>query len=85
MHDILEGGLQYEAKLMLRQFVCEDKYFTMQQLNYRIENFDFGYVDAKNRPTPITQKTLLNNDNSLKQNGILAYITYFSLVFYCTT
>ena len=69
MHDVLEGGLQYEAKLMLNRFVYEDKYFTVEDLNYKIENFEFGYTDAKNRPTPITSVTLRNEDNSLKQNG----------------
>ena len=62
----VEGGLQYEAKLMLNRFVYEDKYFTVE---YKIENFAFGYTDAKNRPTPITSVTLRNEDNSLKQNG----------------
>ena len=75
MHDVLEGGLQYEAKLMLTRFVCEEKYLTLNKLNYRIENFSFGYVDVKNRPTPITQKTLLSDDNSLKQNGNSVYVT----------
>jgi hypothetical protein len=70
MHDVLEGGLQYEAKLMLRQFVFEEKYFTLPELNFKIENFDYGYLDAKNSPTPITSDTLRNTaDNSLKQNG----------------
>lgn len=69
MHDVLEGGLQYEAKLMLKKFVCEDKYFTIDDLNYCLENYEFGYMDVKNRPTPITAKTLSNGDNSLKQNG----------------
>ena len=29
MHDILEGALQYEVKLMLRRMVEIDKYFTL--------------------------------------------------------
>lgn len=69
MHDVLEGGLQYEAKLMLIRFVRVDKYFTLEELNYRIANFEFGYVDSKNRPTPIAIQTITNGDNSLKQNG----------------
>jgi lysozyme family protein len=48
------GGLQYEANLMLKQFVYEDKYFSIADLTYRLEYYGFGYVDAKNRPTPIT-------------------------------
>ena len=77
MHDVLEGGLQYEMKLMLKQFVCEDKYFTIHDLRYRIENFGFGYTDVKNRPSPITMATLTNGDNSLKQNGKLTFVVIF--------
>ena len=71
MHDILEGGLQYEAKLMLKKFIQDDKYFTLQDVNTAIECFVFGYAEGKNRPTPITTKTLSSSDNTLKQNGML--------------
>lgn len=70
MHDVLEGGLQYEAKLVLRKFITEDKYFTLDELNSRIRAFDVGYMNTKNRPTPIAQSTLTSDDNSLKQNGM---------------
>lgn len=63
-----KGGLQYEAKLILR-FISVDKYFTLDELNYRISNFEYGYVDSNNRPSPITHATLTNGDHSLKQNG----------------
>ena len=48
MHDILEGTLQYESKLMLRVMVNEVKYFTLEQLNSQIENFELGYMESKN-------------------------------------
>ena len=69
MHDVLEGGLQYEAKLVLKRFVYEEKYFTLDDLNFKLQNFDFGYMDTKNRPSPITRETLTSDNNSLKQNG----------------
>lgn len=70
MHDILEGGLQYEVKLMLNKLIYEDKYFTLEVLNFKLENFDYGYLDVKNRPSPITTDTLTaSSSNSLKQNG----------------
>ena len=37
MHDVLEGVLQFEAKLLLRQFIHHDHYFTLAQLNQQIE------------------------------------------------
>ena len=43
MHDILEGLLQYEAKEMLKAFILEEKYFTIDQLNERIKKFDYDF------------------------------------------
>ena len=69
MHDILEGALQYEAKLLLRQFICCDNYFTLDQLNQQIEAFDLGHTEVKDRPSTISAKTISDKDNSLKQSG----------------
>ena len=33
MHDILEGALQYEVKLMLQFMVDTERYFTLDELN----------------------------------------------------
>lgn len=55
MHDILEGVLQYECKEMIKVFVYELKYFTMEQLNLKLKNFDFEYYNDKNKPSPITR------------------------------
>lgn len=33
MHDVLEGALQYEVKLMIKSMVAEEKYFTLDQFN----------------------------------------------------
>jgi len=40
MHDILEGALEYEMKLMmLQQFIYEEHYFTLEELNTRMDFF----------------------------------------------
>lgn len=70
MHDLLEGVLQYECKEMLKIFINEEKYLTLDQLNERIKRFDYGYYNDKNRPSPISQQTLNNANNSLKQKGL---------------
>lgn len=70
MHDVLEGALQYEAKIMLQKFVQQDQYFTLQELNSIIESFHFGYAEGKSRPSPIEPNTLSSSDSSLKQNGM---------------
>ena len=67
MHDML-GILQYESKEMLKVFINEESYFTLDQLNDQIRDFDYGYYSDKNKPSPIS-KTLISNTNILKQKG----------------
>ncbi len=68
MHDVLEGVLQYEAKLLLRYCVLSEKFFSLATLNEAIEGADFGDMELS-RPAPITKKALRSNDNLLKQKG----------------
>ena len=69
MHDVLEGVLQYEAKLMLKQFINHDHYLTLPQLNQQIEAFELGYSEAKSRPSLISQATLQDGEYHLNQSG----------------
>lgn len=69
MHDILEGVLQYEVKLMLKHFIFVEKYFTCDYLNAKLRNMELGYMESKDRPTSITESVLKSGDNKLHQNG----------------
>ena len=70
MHDILEGTLEYEMKLMLQQFIYEEHYFTLEELNTRMDFFHYGYMEIKDRPTPIADTTIKRSTgNLLKQEG----------------
>lgn len=70
MHDILEGALQFEVKLLLRVMVEEEGYFTLDYFNSCLENLELGYMECKSRPTLISMKTLKSAGNSLKQSGM---------------
>ena len=69
MHDILEGALQYEVKLMLKVMITTENYFTLPHFNSRLENLDYGYMEIKDKPTVIASQTLNSDGNSLRQNG----------------
>ena len=69
LHDILEDALQYEIKLMLRVMIAEERYFTLDTLNTRMENLELGYMESKDCPTPINDSTLFSGGVSLKQAG----------------
>ena len=85
LHDVLEGALQYETKLMLREFICHDRYFSLEQLNQIIESYDFGYLETKNRPTPVALCSLTtDSDYSLKQSGIQIIIKVFKYCSFCS-
>ena len=45
MHDVLEGALPYEAKLLLR-YCIQQGYFTLSLLNARIKSFKYGPADS---------------------------------------
>ncbi|XP_046863109.1 uncharacterized protein LOC124456810 isoform X2 [Xenia sp. Carnegie-2017] len=69
MHDILEGVLQYIVKELLKEFIFEKRYFKLDDLNKRMQAFDFGYHNDTNKPAPIQAQRLLSSDNSLKQHA----------------
>ena len=51
MHDLLEGVLQHETKLMLKRFIDDEHYFTCAQLNECVRCLDLGYMEKCDRPT----------------------------------
>ena len=77
LHDVLEGALPYEVKVMLQVFMKE--YFSSDELNSRLDNFNFGYVESKEKPTPIAAKILKSEGSSIKQTGIKPHTYSFIL------
>ena len=69
MHDILEGSLQYEVKLLLQVMVNTESYFSLDELNMCMENFELGYMESKNRPSAFSAKNFNSDGKTLKQNG----------------
>jgi len=69
MHDILEGVLQYECKEFLKYAISDAKYITLDELNQRLLGFDYGYYNDKNKPSPLSTRTMNAENNTLKQSG----------------
>lgn len=55
MHDLLEGVCVYVLRAILFYFIFKKEYFTLQTLNDRINNFDFG-TENTNKPPLIKVK-----------------------------
>lgn len=71
MHDLLEGTLQYEAKLILKHAIHE-RYFTYKRFSESLQALELGYMEADNRPTMISSETINSNDKTLGQKGRIA-------------
>ena len=76
LHDILEGGLQYEVKLLFRYCIFSQGYFTLEELNQLIQYYELGYMEG-NRPSIISSDKLRSSDILLKQTGALLVIVFF--------
>ncbi|XP_032366042.1 uncharacterized protein LOC116684672 [Etheostoma spectabile] len=68
MHDILEGVGGFEMKLVLNSLI-EQKLITLEQLNYRLTSFDYGFCDGGNKPSAIKPQDLKNPDGALRQTA----------------
>ena len=79
MHDILEGALQYEVKLLLHVMIEDKNHFTLAIFNSRLKNLELGYMECNNRPTIISTKTYKSTGNSLKQSG-MEHMVMFLLI-----
>lgn len=76
MHDVLEGALPYETKLLLCHCI-QNGYFTLQVFNARMRSFSYGH-DARDKPAQISVSTLCALDNKLKQSVTLMYWYYLA-------
>jgi hypothetical protein len=63
-HDLNQGICKMEVKLALREYVCVKKYITISELNSRLQFFDYGFPDKKNKPSAIMTTEYLNKLDS---------------------
>jgi len=69
MHDLMEGVLQYETKLMLVQFL-DKRYFSLDNLNQQIEALELPYRKGSDKPVTLDRKTLYKRGSRLNQKGM---------------
>lgn len=68
MHDLLEGVIQYETKLLLIRLI-EKRYFKLKNLNSCIESLELPYGTESSKPATIQHKVLYSQNNRLNQKG----------------
>ena len=65
MHDLFEGVVHYELKLLMQHCVSE-KFLGVELLNRRIQGFDFG---SDEKPSPIDPRSLDSLDKKFRQSA----------------
>lgn len=75
MHDLLEGLLPMEIKLVLQYYVIEKKYFTVEFLNESINLFKYGQTERKNKPgSNFTIPMLQGKNQKIKQKAVQTWL-----------
>ena len=81
MHDILEGVCKYVMRAIIFAFIFKEKYFTLDYLNYRIQNFEYGRIEISNKPSIIQLHKLKNKiDLNMSASEMLCLTRYFGLI-----
>lgn len=78
MHIVLEGGLQRTFYFVLNHFL-ENNFFSLEDLNAFIVNFNYGYSELKDKPVVISLEDLQDPAKNLGQTA--AQIWLLSRVF----
>lgn len=78
MHDLLEGVCHYDLTVILKSFILKEKYFSLQQLNRRIEIFNFG--PSTQKPPLLNSDSLLKGKLKLSASEMLLFVVHLPLI-----
>ncbi|CAG9773464.1 unnamed protein product [Ceutorhynchus assimilis] len=82
MHDIYEGICRYDFGKILKYFIYEKKYFSLETLNNRIKQFDYTEADIGNKFPPITLNQVEKEMIIMSSSEMHAFVTYFGMLVY---
>jgi len=80
MHDLFEGVCKYEISSILYKMIVDLKYFSLETLNNKIECFNYGTNDIRNRPPLVTMETLKHNSLKMSASETICFTRYLSLI-----
>lgn len=80
MHDILEGVCKYDIGAMLKKMIFDLNYFTIETLNNRIESFNYGTIDIRNRPPLVSSALIKNSIIKMSASEMLCFTKYLGLI-----
>ena len=68
MHDLFEGVVPYEMKLLLTYLVSA-KYLSIATFNDRLRRFDFGYSELSDAPSELDEKIVKKPEQRIRQSA----------------
>lgn len=71
MHDILEGVCQYDLAKILHHFIFTEKYFSLAELNDRVNGFNYNKWD--NKPPEISEIHLKNFKLKMSSSEMMTF------------
>lgn len=74
MHDLLEGVVQYELKLVYQHLV--KNVLSVKELSEQVQSFNYGYLERKNRPSGLK----MDDSKDLGINAVQAWSLSWSLL-----
>lgn len=81
MHDLLEGIVPMCIKWTLNYYITA-KTFDIKELNKRINNYRYGAIEYRNKPSPNFTRIMLNKkSNSLRQKAVQNWLLLRALPF----
>jgi len=83
MHDLLKGVCNYDMSGILRSFILDFKYFSVETLNNRIQLSDYGPIEIRNRLLLISEQALKSTKSMICKMSaaeMRCFIRYFGLI-----
>lgn len=68
MHDLFEGVVQYEIKLLIL-YCIKTKLFSLTSFNERLLKFEYGYSEVADKPVPLTTQHINSKDGKHIRQG----------------
>lgn len=81
MHDILEGAVPFILKLFFQNLI-KNKCLSMDEINAKILNFNYGYLQSSCKPSLITVDKKCRTSIGLTASQNLCLILHFPLIFH---
>lgn len=79
MHDLLEGVIKYDLSFLISYYVLELKLFSLEVLNNRITNFDYG-PDKGSKPSILNMDHIRKDTVRLSASEMMSLVRYFGLL-----